>query len=66
MEILILHFVPLATVQKFMKIALNVEHSTRKHRNRQTQVILQSFPCHAIEMRQIKRQNIHHKTYSYG
>jgi len=46
MENLILHFAPLATVQKFMKIALglNVEHNKRKQRNRQTQVVLQSVP----------------------
>jgi len=66
MENLILHFVPLATVQKFIKIALNVDHSTRKYRNRQTQVILPFVPCHATEMRQIKRHNIHRRTYSYG
>jgi len=63
MENLILH---LATVQKFIKIALNVDHSTQKHRNRQTQVVLQSVPCHAIEMRQIKIRNIYRKKYSYG
>jgi len=58
--------VPLATrsaakIHSKLHKIFNVDRSARRHMERQTQVVLQSVPCHAIEMGQINRRNIHRK-----